>query len=88
MEVSLKLVGPLVDRVSHGGARGEPPRVTTAVELPDGATLPMLIEHVGLSADAEYFAMVNNDHVPAERLQTHELNGGDKVVLCPPLKGG
>ena len=88
MQVSIKLIGMLLDLVPIDGALGERPRGANAVDLPDGAKLPALLEYAGLPADTEYFAMVNDAHVPAERLATYQLNGGDAVVLCPPLKGG
>jgi sulfur carrier protein ThiS len=88
LQVSVKLIGMLLDLLPNGGALGERPRGAVEVDLADGATLPALLEHAGLPADTEYFAMVNDDHVPAEQLATYQLNGGDTVVLCPPLKGG
>jgi len=82
------MIGMLLDLLPSGGALGERPRGAIMVDLTEGATLPALLEYVGLPADIEYFAMVNDDHVPADQLRTHRLNSGDKVVLCPPLKGG
>jgi sulfur carrier protein ThiS len=32
--------------------------------------------------------MINDEHIPAERLAAHVLREADSVVLFPPLKGG
>lgn len=84
VELSVKLIGHLLDDVAHAGAGFDGRRYVIA----DRATPRDLAADIGLSADAEYFVMVNGDHVTESALDTHELKAGDQVVLCPPLKGG
>jgi len=88
MEVTVKLVGHLVDLLPPGGPLGERPRGRVTVDIEEGAPLPALVERVGLPPNLEYFAMVNADHVSADALAAQVLRPGDDVVLCPPLKGG
>ena len=54
----------------------------------EGVNKIVLLTHVGLAPESEYFAMINGDHVPAEELSGTALNDGDAVVLVPPMKGG
>lgn len=87
MQVSIKLVGVLVDRLPDDhpldNAIG-----TNDVELLGAPIVADLLRHVGLAPESEYFAMINGDHVPAEALSDTVLNEGDAVVLVPPMKGG
>lgn len=84
MELSVKLIGHLLDDVAHTGTTFDGRNYVVAA----GATPRDLATAIGLPADAEYFVMVNGDHVTENALDTHELKPGDEVVLCPPLKGG
>lgn len=84
MELSVKLIGHLLDDVTPAGAIFDGRKYV----IDAGATPRELASAIGLPADAEYFVMVNGDHVTENALDTHELKPGDEVVLCPPLKGG
>ena len=88
MQVTLKLVGTLADRLPDTHPLGDRPRQTNAVELGPDADMATLLNHVGLAVDSEYFAMINGQHVPAEELAARALVEGDAVVLVPPVKGG
>lgn len=88
MQVSIKLIGHLVDLVPQSGPLGPRPRGVTTLTLADDADLPTLLRHVGLPPDLEYFAMINEEHVPATALASRALAAGDAIVLLPPLKGG
>lgn len=84
MELSVKLIGHLLDDVTPAGSTFDGSRYVIA----DSATPRELAAAIGLPAGAEYFVMVNGNHVTENALDTHELQAGDEVVLCPPLKGG
>lgn len=89
MRITVKLIGHIVDLLPPGGGPlGARPRTTTPLELPDSFDLTALLRHLGLPADLEYFAMINEEHVPAAELPARALKEGDAVVLLPPLKGG
>jgi len=88
MRISIKLVGPLVDRLPAGGPLSDDPRGVNALTVSDDATMRTLLEQLGLAAELEYFAMINELHVPSDTLAERSLNEGDNVVLLPPLKGG
>ncbi len=54
------------------------------VELPDGATVGQLIEHLRLPADEVKVIFVNG----IVRREEHVLSDGDKVGVFPPVGGG
>ncbi len=88
MQITVKLIGHLVDLVPAGGPLGPRPRGLKTLDIADDYDLRALLRHLGLQPDLEYFAMINEEHVPAEALAARALAPGDAVVLLPPLKGG
>jgi|DewCreStandDraft_1066081.scaffolds.fasta_scaffold03358_1 molybdopterin synthase sulfur carrier subunit len=54
------------------------------VDLPDGATVGQLVQHLGLPADHVRVAFVNG----IARDDSHPLADGDEVGLFPPVGGG
>ena len=54
------------------------------VELPDGATVGQLIEHLRLPAGEVKVIFVNG----IVRGEEHSLSDGDKVGVFPPVGGG
>ena len=88
MRVSVKLIGPLADRLPSGSPLGENPRGVNELSVADDCDMSTLITHLGLSPELEYFAMINELHVPSETLVERALSDGDSIVLLPPLKGG
>ena len=79
MKIQLKLYGNL-RRLSPGGQAGAP----MEVELPDGATLQGLVDHLGIPAEETKVAFVNG----LVRDWAYELKAGDKVGVFPPVGGG
>jgi len=78
MRVEVRLFANLADRLP--GRRGEP----TTVELPAGATVATLLQHLTLPDDLPRLVLVNGvDARPA-----HPLAAGDVVSVLPPLVGG
>jgi len=88
MRITVKLVGPLADRLPASHPLGANPRAACPLEIDEGADVTALLTAIGLSAEAEYFAMINDEHVPSADIATRRLHAGDAVVLLPPLKGG
>ena len=64
------------------------PKGTNTLELPKESDVGVLLHYIGLGPDSEYFAMINNDHVPSDKLTARALEEGDSIVLIPPIKGG
>ena len=77
--VHAKLFATLRRHCPHLGI-GEP----MPVELPAGATVGDLIEHLGLPAEQVKIVFVNNVIQGRE----HPLAGGDGVGIFPPVGGG
>lgn len=88
MQVTVKLIGTLADRLPANHPLGNNPRATHELDLATDASVAALLEHIGLSVESEYFAMINEQHVPSTELVERTLREGDAVVLVPPMKGG
>lgn len=58
--------------------------VPLAVELPDGATLADLFNHLNLPSDEIKVAFVNG----RARAEDWQLHNGDEVGIFPPVGGG
>lgn len=83
MQISVKLIGHLLDDVPNGANFNG-----AEFSVDDGTTVATLAKTVGLQANSEYFVMINGAHVVQPAWPSRELSHGDKVVYCPPLKGG
>ena len=75
-------------RLPAGGPLSANPGGVNEISVVDDCDMGKLLEHLGLSPQLEYFAMINDDHVPSDTLTERALNEGDSIVLLPPLKGG
>ena len=82
MTVHLRLFGELREYLPEGSVGGK-----AAVELPDGANVFTLVEHLGILYEAEegVLAVAVNDEVTDLRAP---LADGDTVSMFPPLAGG
>ncbi len=79
MRVTVKLFATLV-RFKDGTRAGKP----FEVELPDGAVVQDLIDHLKIPAEETHVVFVNN--VIEETIST--LKDGDTVGMFPPVGGG
>lgn len=79
MVVRVKLFATLRHHCPHLGI-GEP----MAVEIPDGATVGQLLNHLHLPADEVKVVFVNG----IVRGTEHVLGDGDEAGLFPPVGGG
>ncbi len=77
-------MGHLMDDLPEGGANfnGE------NFPIRDGMTVTTLAREIGLGENAEFFVMIDDDHLPNNQWAERFLQDGQRVVLCPPLKGG
>lgn len=82
--IDIVVMGYLIDELPNGGDgfNGHD------YPLPKPIAITELVVKLGLGANAEYFVMLNDEHLPVEKWQERLLQAGDRVVLCPPLKGG
>jgi sulfur carrier protein ThiS len=88
VRITVKLIGQLVDLLPASGPLAGNPRARAHLDVADDHDLAALLRDLGLPPDLEYFAMINEEHVPAAELPARALKDGDAVVLLPPLKGG
>jgi sulfur carrier protein len=58
-----------------------------AMQLPDGATVSILIEHLALSGK-RLAVEVNENIVPRSRHAEFQLNNGDRVEVVHAIGGG
>jgi molybdopterin synthase sulfur carrier subunit len=77
--VEVRLYGPLRD-VFPDVALGE----RVEVELPDGATVGLLVEKLQLPSEQVKVVFVNH----TVREDGYELQDGDRVGVFPPVGGG
>ncbi|MCS7178696.1 MAG: MoaD/ThiS family protein [Anaerolineae bacterium] len=54
------------------------------VELPEGATVGQLVNHLGLPADHVRVVFING----IARDESHLLSDGDEIGVFPPVGGG
>lgn len=82
--IQLVVMGHLVDDLPEGGANfcGD------NLPVSDDMTVISLARQIGLGDKAEFFVMINDDHLPNDQWPDRFLKDGERVVLCPPLKGG
>ena len=71
-----------------GSPLGGNPGGPNTIPVADDCNMYRLLQHVGLPPELEYFAMINEQHVPSDTLAARALHDGDSIVLVPPLKGG
>lgn len=60
------------------------PKEAFVLELPEGSTLQVLLEHLGIANDPTIIGLVNGLRQSPE----HVLIAGDRVGLFPPVGGG
>jgi molybdopterin converting factor small subunit len=77
--IQLKLYGNL-RRLSPGGQAGAP----MEIQLPEGASLQDLVEHLQIPAEETKIAFVNG----LVQDWSYKLKAGDKVGVFPPVGGG
>ena len=56
----------------------------TSVEVPEGTTIAVLAERLGIPAAASRITLVNGEDADPDR----RLASGDVVAMFPPLAGG
>lgn len=84
MRLEVRLFASLRDK------RPDAPRGRAMLEMPDGASLQDLLEHLDVHAKEAQMVLVNGVQMPravAER-RAHALEPGDVVAIFPPLAGG
>ena len=82
--IQLVVMGHLVDDLPDDGENfcGE------NFPVNDDMTVISLARQIGLGDKAEFFVMINDEHLPNDQWAIRFLKDGERVVLCPPLKGG
>jgi len=79
MEVTVVLYATLI-RKNPEGTRNKP----FAVELPEGATVKDLVEHLGIKENEAKQVFIKHKSRPEDFV----LEDGDKVAIFPPVGGG
>jgi molybdopterin converting factor small subunit len=83
MKVTIQLFGGLREMLPQGSDfnRGE-------IELPNGASLQVLLEQLSLPQDENYLVLMADEKIHPQDYAATELKNGDEVVFLPPIKGG
>jgi molybdopterin converting factor small subunit len=84
VRVEVRLFASLRDKLP------EAPRGRAPLELPDGASLQDLLEHLDVHAREAQMVLVNGVQLPraVSDRRAHALAEGDVVAIFPPLAGG
>lgn len=77
-------MGHLMDDLPDGGVNFDGSNFPIQEEM----TVVSLASEIGLGGNAEFFVMINDEHLPNDQWSERYLRAGERVVLCPPLKGG
>jgi sulfur carrier protein ThiS len=82
--IQLVIMGHLLDDLPAGGEgfSGENFAIRKSMTVLDLARM------IGLGDNAEFFVMINDEHLPNDVWESRFLQPEERVVLCPPLKGG
>lgn len=84
MKIEVRLFASLREKLP------EAPRGRGSVELPSGATLWDLLEHLDIPSEMASMVLVNGLPVPRDRAarKARRVEPGDTVAIFPPLAGG
>ena len=83
MNVTLKLYASLAEYLPAGARLNQ-----VQLELPDDATIAMVIERYNLPQKLTHLVLVNGEFVsPSARAGTR-LREGDHLAMWPPIAGG
>ncbi len=82
--IQLVVMGHLLDDLPDGGVDFN----GTNFSIGPQTTVTSLAAEIGLGENAEFFVMINDEHLPNDQWGARFLQAGERIVLCPPLKGG
>lgn len=82
--IQLVVMGHLLDDLPDGGVDFNGTNFSIGQEM----TVTALAADIGLGENAEFFVMIDDEHLPNDQWGARFLQPGERVVLCPPLKGG
>ncbi len=84
MQITFKLYASLTQYLPHEA------RYTNRVplDLPEGATVAMVIEPYGMPKELVHLVLINGVYVPPDERLTRVLVDGDVLAIWPPIAGG
>ena len=83
MKIKLRLFAILQEYLPPDSANGE-----TLIDRPEGATIPEVLETVGVPLNLAHILFVNGRHVLRPILASHRLQDGDTLSVFPAIGGG
>jgi len=83
MQITLQLFAMLRDKLPPEARRGEMP-----LELPEGATVRMVIEKMEIPEQLAHLVMINGFHLSREDIDNRPLVEGEVLSIFPPVAGG
>jgi sulfur carrier protein ThiS len=84
MEITFKLYAGLTQHLPVDRRIGN----SMALSLPDGATIPQVIEPFALPMKLVHLVLINGVFVPPEQRAERVLVDGDVLAIWPPIAGG
>ncbi|MCP4387181.1 MAG: MoaD/ThiS family protein [Gammaproteobacteria bacterium] len=83
MDISVTLFGGLRQYLPAGSSFNK-----CKIDLDDGSSLEALLNKIPLPSGKPYMVLVNDVKVANDQFGEITIQGGDEVVLLPPIKGG
>jgi len=80
LKVEVRLFSTLTRHLPEGSSNK-----SAVIEVPEGATLGDVIEHLGIPSNVAHLTIINGHH---RRDRGVVLRDGDKVSIFPPVGGG
>lgn len=83
MDISVTLFGGLRHFLPAGSSFNK-----CKIDLDEGSSLAALLQRIPVPSDKPYMVILNDEKVASDKFDEITLEGGDQVVLLPPIKGG
>lgn len=83
MKIRLRLFATLQEYLPSGSANGE-----VLIDLPNAATIPDVLEVIGVPLNLAHILFVNGRHVLRPNLASHRLQNDDTLSVFPAIGGG
>ncbi len=83
MEISVTLFGGLRHFLPAGSSFNK-----CKVNIDEGSALEALLQQLPIPTEKPYIVILNDEKVAREEYADTVVNGDDRIVLLPPIKGG
>ncbi len=83
MKITVKLYAMLQDKLPQGTKKN-----SVELDLPEGSTATVVIEHFKIPKEMAHLVMVNGKHLLPNEVRERPLKEGEVLAMFPPIMGG